>query len=843
MTSKDISPSGGILNIEIKVININEVLSDSSVKYYMEVRDLEGSSLDMVLFEDNPSASYNWQEGQWYRLENVYGHYYNGDPQLKPPRDEAIEITLLDKHSSKKENSDSKKPLSQQSGPTLLQTRLVDTYEELDVYLHQINLDTGFQGDASELTARVAHRYRSDSGSPVTSFGDMRLVSTQRLNGSQIVDGYTVSLDHVGSRTLTASSDSHRETIASLAKQDIKQALYTNPKYDVLGINTIVEQEPVLTSRSGKFDAHRKYHVRVRVDSDGVVLCGILVSHRFVSSFTADEFIQRGHDITGITVEHDPRYYQTKGSAEVLGLSDFHYTDSIPEIGGNSIKKFHVDKERVDPQIAEKVAEEDPQLLYVDYDGSADQPEDGNLQAPQYLRIIPTLDMLQKLDEGFHDRAISESRLEPSKRVQLCHELLQDIGKLTGLKTEIETTFDREAYINASVDNKKKNLEFGNGHRNRVGKWGLNQTGVFQEPDPYTVQALVPSQHSKLGEKYVEEIQDMLKKLDAAPSRLDITEYKFGSQFTYAETVAEVTDHDVVLAIVPDETEAKKRDYTDPHDIFKRQLGNNGVPSQMVTVSQLSNNSTDSLMNVAVGLIAAVGGVPWRIADIPGDADAFIGLDVHYSQDDDQHIGASANLVLADGTIFSSRAISTQKGEEFSIKEITNAIGDVLQHYIRSTGGEQFDHLIILRDGRLYVDINKVEAELTGLQGNVSIVDVQKSGIPRIVSTNGDGNDASIPPKGTALIHKKDNYAIMTTTGEPEPTPGTPQPLRVEKRSGPIEMETLCRQLYWLSEAHVGSVSRSARLPAPIYYADLCAESAAKGHIITGDVINGLPFL
>jgi len=52
-------------------------------------------------------------------------------------------------------------------------------------------------------------------------------------------------------------------------------------------------------------------------------------------------------------------------------------------------------------------------------------------------------------------------------------------------------------------------------------------------------------------------------------------------------------------------------------------------------------------------------------------------------------------------------------------------------------------------------------------------------------------------------------------------------------------MLTLLKQVYWLSEAHVGSVSRSVRLPITTYYADRCAEHAREGYLLHGELIEG----
>jgi hypothetical protein len=50
--------------------------------------------------------------------------------------------------------------------------------------------------------------------------------------------------------------------------------------------------------------------------------------------------------------------------------------------------------------------------------------------------------------------------------------------------------------------------------------------------------------------------------------------------------------------------------------------------------------------------------VPWRVADLPEEADVLFGLDVTCDADTGQHVGASAAVIQADGTMFASRTQS-----------------------------------------------------------------------------------------------------------------------------------------------------------------------------------------
>jgi hypothetical protein len=65
----------------------------------------------------------------------------------------------------------------------------------------------------------------------------------------------------------------------------------------------------------------------------------------------------------------------------------------------------------------------------------------------------------------------------------------------------------------------------------------------------------------------------------------------------------------------------------------------------------------------------------------------------------------------------------------------------------------------------------------------------------------------------------------------------------VVKRHGSTALDTLMEQVYWLSEAHVGSVSRSTRNPITTYYADQCADHARKGYLMKDELLRGVPYV
>ena len=94
------------------------------------------------------------------------------------------------------------------------------------------------------------------------------------------------------------------------------------------------------------------------------------------------------------------------------------------------------------------------------------------------------------------------------------------------------------------------------------------------------------------------------------------------------------------------------------------------------------------------------------------------------------------------------------------------------------------------------------------------------------------------PDAGICVI--KDNEAIIVTTQRDSNYGGAPQPLKIVHKHGSLTMNEIVRQIYALSELHVGSI-KSTRLPMTTYYADRICK--AGEYIPRGNVYNKLYFL
>lgn len=242
--------------------------------------------------------------------------------------------------------------------------------------------------------------------------------------------------------------------------------------------------------------------------------------------------------------------------------------------------------------------------------------------------------------------------------------------------------------------------------------------------------------------------------------------------------------------------------------------------------------------NLALGLMAAAGGVPFTIEDtLPGDADLVIGLDVGQSFDDSGssetegiRVGASTTAIYRDGTILGHTNTGAQTGERIPARKMMKIVRQVVIGY-RQRFGEAPEHIVIHRDGFMNDPLDEVKAYLSEEDVTYDIVEVRKQSPARVVNVTDYGY--TTPSKGIASIDRALNRAFLLTFGDPEDLAGrgTPRPITVERAEGPTDIKTLTRQVYLLAQCHIGVSNTTVRVPISTSYADRAATAAANGHL------------
>ena len=870
---------GELLDITLKVERVDDWDDHAHVRRKVYFSDVDGETVALTIFHNNDVANFEWGEEQWYRLENVQGNEYNDEHQLNPSY--SLAVTELEESPkpaqlANRSNRDQRGSTSNgsqdgqiktdpavgsdsrrtgvksvehggeagkertevQPGNYLCQFGLDRPLESLTVLKYRLVADGGFDGDIDAFTGSAAAFFHSRSGYPVVPADKPATVyAVQELRGSVTVNGTGVDAELVERKTLEANRGEERAKLAEIVKLDVKAALSDVGAYDVVAINSIVEREPDLEADSGEFAASRSYRILVWVAPSGEVTLGIDVRLRLQSTVSAAEFHQRGIDLTGSRVEHNTEVYENASKGTIVGMSETRYTDPVPDLGNDSTANYHESHRRADPSLIEELRERNPPLANVDYGGTTGK------QALEFLRLVPTMDQLKQFDGTFHRKVERAKRMLPAERFGRTQKFVDAIPSFPSLDRNVVPVVTNVTYDEHLVDTAKPNLRFGDGRTARLAKSGLSSSGVYLAPDPFDVLALAPEQVEDDAFEFFKEVFRTLHDWGSMPPAFDTETYELGGEFDYRSVAELAIDYDAVVAVVPDQ-DRLPAGITDPYPELKREFARRKIPSQMVKVPNLENEFT--IPNLCAGVIAKAGGIPWRIHEVPGAADCFVGLDVTRDVDTGQHIGATANVVLADGSILASKATSVQQGEKFDEAHIVQFVKDLLSLYVEHENREP-RHVVIHRDGRFFCDVEALadRFERGGLDTTFEFVEIRKSGTPRIAEYNGSSYE--VADKGVGFLSSNEDHAFLVTTGKPElradNNVGTPQPLRIVQRRGDTDLRTLVEQVYWLSEAHVGSVSRSTRLPITTYYADRCAEAAREQYLVVDELVRGVPYV
>ena len=895
MAVKNDIEDGKEIDITLRVTGIDEWDHDSIARK-IQLEDINGAPVDLTVFHNNDVADFDWEIGKWYLLENAVGNEFQEEMQLNPGYD--LTVSLLENPPAAVENNecvesepaDERLGQSEGSGPhaataatsdasvseefirgTEVDSNLRPTADGGSELLHQQPLSDGnyllqfelgklpelpvheyelratgnggidpddFTNGIEGFSAKAANYYQSKIGSPVTTAdaSRRRIYATDELHSTISVHGYTVKPVHQGEITLEARSYTNEGPLQTFVKQDVKRAV--TDRFEVSGIDSIIEPTPQRTANSELFEAYRKYKCRIRVDADGTVICGVNVAYHLESTFSAAEWVQRGHDIAGVTVEHDTNLYDSARTATVKQIIDMDY-DDVLDGPGVPMSEYH--ERHVEQDVIDSMRAGDPLIAELQY-GSDDDSIFPQLL--KYCKVIPTFEQLGRVDEEFLNVIHNESRMEPEERFNVVTSFVDLLGPTPYFGFDPVPQPTNVGYREQQIGN-RSNLRFGGGQTGFYGGYGLEKEGygVYKPPESFDIIALYPEEEEDPAHEYILTLLNTLADYDANPTVFDKETYELGSEFHYSQDAQEASDYDAALIVVPDADDAAVADYDDPYPEFKRRLGQIGVPSQMISIDNLGNE--DYRGNICSSLIGKAGGVPWRIDDVPGEVDAFVGLDVTYDHATNQHLGAAANVIMADGTILASEAVTKQAGETFDEDDVANVIKHVLEIFAEEEGRPP-RHVVIHRDGKFYLDVENLINRLDKARDIIKrfdLVEIRKSGNPRIAAYDESNSGFDIADKGVAFHVHNGEHSYLTTTGGNEGSPGTPRPIQIVKRHGSTDLDTLAEQTYWLSEAHVGSLSRSTRLPITTYYADKCADFAMKGYLTKGSVIRGVPYI
>lgn len=732
----------------------------------------------------------------------------------------------------------------------------VETLPGFDVYVHSITA-TGEGHSATEnerkrLTYDVRRRlYEETDADTIVTDGDLRLVSLIPLceSGLQLDDA---RVERDGSRTLDYGEARDRRVAKALLEEAIKGDL--RETYDVRGIDEVLSPDPILESDA--FSLHERYDLSVEVGHSGRAYLHVNFRHRQLSHLSLDR-------LDDDTIHRGLRVKTTYGARRgyvVWNLSNRTNTDSFERLVNRSVLQYHTDEATVGEETLAAIERSNNRVVeaYRMGHGGGEQPA----VLPQKLLVVePGPGQVDRFDKEFAQEARRKTRMSASRCTSKVSKFVAANRSFAfdGATMEFDPTLfggDDEQRIVQLYGEDEHVLTFASGLTGSHPSDTFSK-GVASPPESFNVTLIRPEQRTDDTDAGWDELTAVLADAGAEPRRLDTIEYDaFDSpQKISLDIGSEIdeTETDAVLLVLPPDSGFEG--LAPPSEVYteaKKTLASASIYSQMVYIDNFGRGQRFLTRNIALGLLAAAGGVAFTVEDsLPGEADMFVGVDVSRRYPDDSsdsqiNVAATMTAVYKDGTILGHASTTPQLGEKLSSTDVRDIMKNSVLGF-KKQHGEYPNRLIIHRDGYMNEDLTAALEFLAELDIAYDIVEIRKQPQTRIIAASEVQYD--VPNKSVAVLNQNEPKATLVTFGAPETLAesehsGLPRPIQIERVAGDTDVETLARQVYLLSQSHVGVHNSTARLPITTAFADKASSDATKGYLVqTGAFEPNLGFI
>lgn len=734
--------------------------------------------------------------------------------------------------------------------------RSVGKLESLEVYEYVIQVEPGTNptgSDRRKLAYDVVQYVTQHTGTPITRSGDLRVIAVDQIDSLDVdsISGLS-GLQADGKNRLEPDSSDDRRQLKRLLEEAFKNRA-RDEGYRVHGINKILSQQPIeLDVSNDNFHLYDRWDCTIDIGPSGQIYLHVEAKTRVVSELTLDK-------ISNAQLYPGCRIQTTYGSRSGYYFAQFTDEGAAEHeiTPGQTVVDYHRANEQVSQDRVNKIEKTNrPAVKTYSMGGN------GSYTFPQEL-LVPQghTKNLAEFAPDFANAARKQWHKSPQQRIEGAHSFASSIdaftidGQTIELDTETEVFHGDDRFEFTELYEPEEDiLTFADG---KQGPHPRNTSNLkaYSPPDSFRTAYVYPDKfEGDRADDIWQKVATKASDLGAEPTRaLDIPyepkEDDAGTSQTASRVAAEIggdVNVDAALCVLPPGNDTFFN-WAIPYDDLKEVLGGQHIDSQMVHADTVKQRFTHT--NLALGLMAAAGGVPFTIEDsLPGDADLVIGLDVGQSFDDAEEtagirVGASTTAIYRDGTILGHTNTGAQTGERIPSRELMRIVRQVVIGY-RQRFDEPPNHIVIHRDGFMNDPIGEVKEYLSEEGISYDIVEVRKQAPMRIVDAADYGY--TTPSKGIASIDRALERAYLLTFGDPEDLAGrgTPRPITVERADGTTDIETLARQVYLLSQCHIGVSNTTVRVPISTSYADRAAEAAANGHLPkTSSLETGIGFI
>lgn len=591
----------------------------------------------------------------------------------------------------------------------------------------------------------------------------------------------------------------------------------------------------------------RKFYFTVEIRDDGYAYLQLDTTSIFASNRTVADYLTKHMPVLGMQVKNT--WGNSKQCGVIQEVRELTVTDPLEF--GCSLKKYYIER-RKEGYFVEHLPDDSPVIRVI---------LDNNMAFdyyPQALVPVLTRENVGHIDASFSRRVEALIKRGIPERLEQDRLFIQDIGEideLGGLSFDTECCdterlgFRRgriDLPLLVCADNKKiacgnEYQVFGNGFYKKTPKT-IKIGYLYPEGQRELLKGVANAiyEFAKQGkyqgedDKYIKNgLLDIQGKpmLDEAYIEGDITDYK-----RVANKLKKVDGIDMVIALIPDGI-----DEDNPYNPFKTIWAEANIPSQMVSISsaraitkQGSGTGKYYLHNIVLGILGKTGGIPWIVTDMPGEVDCFVGLDVATVEAGIHYPACSVVFDKFGRLLGFYKPKQAQRGEKITNHMLQEIFDQVLLGY-EEEFGEYPQSIMIHRDGFSNENDEWYEHYFGSKGINYTIVEIRKNIATRLAMYE-DGVVKN-PDIGYCVYNQDKAYLITTNMKNKK---GSPQPLLIEKKVGPVGMVDILKQILYLSQLHVGSTQKM-RLPITTGYADKICKH--REYVPEGKVDDKLFFL
>lgn len=657
---------------------------------------------------------------------------------------------------------------------------------------------------------------------------DRKIYTLAEINNVDVDNSFTIKFENQQVLPVNENRGIYADLADYYIRENLKLAKFAEKynKYKIANNITsacIYEIKKTLASNDNQFRLRREYNYKIEISEDNKLLLWLNIRSEFETKKTIYDAIYENKDVLGLKVVNTWGKFGETGVVTAIGPETV--VQDLPNF--KSLKQYMIDTKQEKRIVG---CNDNSPVVHVKMSNGKDI-----CYYPQALKPIVTLERISNENPSFSKLIEKYTKLDMKTRQKIAQDFIQDIGQLKGLGN---VSFNLEYIDTGKIGFSEKNIIppkiiCGNNTKIDYNKLSfIFGNGFYKQPiNPVKFAYFYPKGQEQLMRNFAIALTDFLQKgslfgdskylsknlMLSELKAVCAQEYEIGDTTNYKKlvrTVSEQYSFDVAIVLVP-----TLEDESNPYSTFKTSWAEKNIPSQMISVktAQLFENKDKnaiwSMHNIALGIFAKSGGIPWIVDEVPGNIDCFVGIDVA-TLEKGIHYPTCATVFDKNGRPISFyKPKKAQKGEKINQDILQEIFDEIILGYEESTR-VKLKNLVIHRDGFSNEDADWYKNYFEKKEINYSVIEVKKFFSSKLLRE--ENGIAKNPQCGDCLANETEAFIVTTDIKDGK---SSPRPLHIKKQVGTLSMEIILQQILALSCMHFGATKKS-RLPVTTFYAD-----------------------